>query len=82
MKLNCELSVLQKPKDFFSQILSSLSKGHNKRLRGQTIDKTVTIPNRTGRNPLFETGHCSNGCRGAKKFFDLSGGDSKRFCDL
>ena len=31
-------------------------KGHNKRLRGQTIVKTVTILNRTGRNPSFETG--------------------------
>ena len=24
----------------------------------QTINKTVVIPNRTGKNPLFETGHC------------------------
>ena len=63
MKLNCGLSVWQKPKDFFPQILSFLWKGYNKKLRGQTIDKTVTIPiqtepNQTGRNPLFETGHC------------------------
>ena len=33
-----------KPKDF-SQILSFLWKGHNKTLRGQTIDKTVVKPN-------------------------------------
>ena len=38
MKLNCKLSVWQKPKEFFFQILSFLWKGHNKRLRGQTID--------------------------------------------
>ena len=45
MKLNCGLSVWQKPKDFFSPILSFLWKEHNKRLRGQTIDTTATIPN-------------------------------------
>ena len=41
--LNCGLSIWQKPKDFFSQMLSFLWKGPNKRLRDQTIDKTVTI---------------------------------------
>ena len=50
MKLNRGLSVWQKPKDLFSQILSFLWKGHNKRLRGQTIDKTVTISSWTKPN--------------------------------
>ena len=49
MKLNRGLSVWQKPKDF-SQILSFLWKGHNKRIRGQTIDKTVTNPNQAEPN--------------------------------
>ena len=47
MQLNRGLSVLQKPKDFFHQILSFLWKGHNKTLRGQTINKTVTNQNHT-----------------------------------
>ena len=41
------LSVWQKPKDFFHQILSFLGKGYNKRLRGQTINKAVTNWNHT-----------------------------------
>ena len=45
MQLNRGLSVWQKPKDFFHQILSFLWKGHNKTLRGQTINKTVTNQN-------------------------------------
>ena len=44
------LSARQKPKDFFHQILSFLWKGRNKRLRGQTIDKTVTNQNYTEPN--------------------------------
>ena len=35
---------LTKPEDF-PQIISFLCIGHNKRLRGQTIDKNATIPN-------------------------------------
>ena len=46
MQLNRRLSVWQKPKDFY-QILSFLWKGHNKRLRGQAINKTVTNQNHT-----------------------------------
>ena len=47
MKLNCELSVWQKSKDFSSQMLSFLwiVQKKKKRLQGQTIDNTVTIPN-------------------------------------
>ena len=45
MKWNRGFSVWQKLKDFFSQILGSLWKGHNKRLRGHTIDKTATNQN-------------------------------------
>ena len=45
MNWNRGLSVWQKLKDFFSQILGSLWKGHNKRLRGHTIDKTTTNQN-------------------------------------
>ena len=47
MQLNRGLSVWQKPKDFFHQILSLLWKGLNKRLRGQTINKTATDQNHT-----------------------------------
>ena len=59
MKVKRRLSVWQKPEDFFFQILSFLWKGHNRRLRGQTIDKTVTIPNQTEPNrekSVIETG--------------------------
>ena len=47
MQLNRGLSVWQKLKDFFHQILSFLWKGHNKRLRGLTINKAVTNQNHT-----------------------------------
>ena len=47
MQLTRGLSVWQKPNDFFYQILSFFWKGHNKRLRGQTINKTVTNQNHT-----------------------------------
>ena len=47
MQLNRGLSVWQKPKDFFKQILNLLWKGHNKRFLGQTINKTVTNQNHT-----------------------------------
>ena len=47
MQLNRGLSVWQKPKDFFYQILSFVWKGHDKRLRGQTVNKTVTNQNHT-----------------------------------
>ena len=49
MKLKCGSSLWKKPKDS-SQILSFLWTGQNKRLWGQTIDKTVTIPNLTETN--------------------------------
>ena len=42
--------LLTKPKDFFSQILSVLWKGHIKRLQDQTINKTATKPNQTEPN--------------------------------
>ena len=76
MKLNCGLPVWQKPKDFSSQITSFLWKGHEKRLRGQTIGKTVTIPNRTepnliGRNSLFETEQCVPDLMVKRHFVDL-----------
>ena len=47
MQLNRGLSDWQKSKDFFHQILSFLWKEHKKRLRGQTINKTVTNQNHT-----------------------------------
>ena len=50
MQQNRGLSVWQKPKDFFHQILSFLWKGHNKRLWGQTINKTVINQNHTEPN--------------------------------
>ena len=47
MQLNLGLPVWQKPKAFFHQILSVLWKRHNKRLRGKTINKTLTNQNQT-----------------------------------
>ena len=52
MQLNRGLSVCQKPKDFFPSNSQFLMKGHNKRLRGQTVNKTVTNQNHTEPKPL------------------------------
>ena len=55
------LSFWQKPKDFFSQILSFVWKWYNKDSEAKQVIKpwpNRSKPKQTARNPLFEMGHC------------------------